>query len=217
MTIVNPTGNLLLEQQITGTNYNAWNERYNANFARIDQAVSGVLAVDVTSADYTLSIVDSGDLNADDQTRYAIIKAIGTSASARNIIWPIGFPASKAYFLFNASPTSTTFKVAGGTGITVLPGASAAAIINGTDIVLLGSNPSLFMPFTGGGFTGTVTGLTSAVGDNSSAFSTTSFVDTAIANAPFATPSYVNTQIANILLSIADQNAISFYNFGLSI
>lgn len=134
MSIANPTANLLLERQVDGTNNNAWNDRYNANFARLDQAITGSVSIDVTAGDVTLTAVDSADLNADDQTRYAIIKVIGTPGVVRNVIWPTGFPVSKLYVLGNATAYAVTFKVTGQTGITVSPGTSILALCTGTDI-----------------------------------------------------------------------------------
>ena len=69
MAIANPTTNLLLERQVDGTNSSTWNQHYNANFSRLDQAIAGSVAIDVTAGDVTLTVVDSGDLNADDQAR----------------------------------------------------------------------------------------------------------------------------------------------------
>ena len=176
MAIANPTANLILEQQIDGTNYNTWNDRYNANYSRLDQAIAATLSVDLTSADFTLSVVDSSDLLADNQSRYAIIKATGTSAVARNIIWPIGFPPSKKYTLINASTSSVTFKIAGATGVTLPSNSVSNVVINGTDIVSVDASLASYMPLSGGTFTGPVYGPTPGVADSSTALSTTAFV-----------------------------------------
>jgi hypothetical protein len=133
MTIVNPTTTLALERQVTGTNNNTWNDRYSANWARIDAASGGVL-VDMTAADVTLTSTDSGDFAADAQTRYAIIVATGTAMVTRTITWPSGLPI-RLYYLYNASASPVVFTVSGGTGLTLASHTAQLAFYNTASLV----------------------------------------------------------------------------------
>ena len=133
MTIANPTPILGLEQQVDGTNNSTWGDRVNANFARIDKAFN-VLSLDVTAGNITLKGADSGDTSSDAQTRYGIIRVIGSPTAARAIIWPVGSPW-REYLIVNSSTQPVIFSVSGQPGTKLQAHGRQLVVCNAVDIV----------------------------------------------------------------------------------
>ena len=78
------TTNLKLEKVATGEKAGLWGTVTNTNLEILEQASSGYLAVDVASADVTLTLNDGATSNG----KNLFFKLTGTLAGNRNFIMP---------------------------------------------------------------------------------------------------------------------------------
>ena len=120
------TTNLKLTQPALGAT--GWGTTVNNGItALVDDAVAGLVSVDVTSGNVTLTTANG----TTDQARNMFIRAFGASA-ARDVIVPA---VTKLYFVVNDCTADVTFKVSAQTGVTVPAGKTAVLRCDGTDIV----------------------------------------------------------------------------------
>ena len=121
MSLNNPTPILSLERQADGSNSNTWNDRFNAQWLRVEMAITGAATVNVTSGTVTLTYVDSTDLAADAQTRAHTVFITGTPSAPTTLILQTALPG-KTFIVQNNTSQPCTFKVYGGSGITIISG-----------------------------------------------------------------------------------------------
>jgi hypothetical protein len=118
----------LLRLTKPGLNDTGWGTTVNnGTFELIDNSIAGLVSVDVTSGNATLTTANG----ATDQARYMFIRAFGASV-ARDVVVPA---TSKLYFVINDCTAAVTFKVSGQTGVTVPGGKTAVLRCDGTDVV----------------------------------------------------------------------------------
>tara|TARA_R110002124_G_scaffold261448_1_gene427327 strand:- start:13 stop:678 length:666 start_codon:yes stop_codon:yes gene_type:complete len=122
---------LKLELMVTGENASTWGEKSNNNLNLLQQAIAGYQAIDVASADVTLSMSDASISNA----RNMVIKLTGTLAGNREVKVPDNI--EKFYIVQDATTHgsfSLTFKTVSGSGFTLTQGLISAAFSDGTNI-----------------------------------------------------------------------------------
>ena len=122
---------LKLELMVTGENASTWGEKSNNNLNLLQQAIAGYQAIDVASADVTLSMSDASISNA----RNMVIKLTGTLAGNREVKVPDSI--EKFYIVQDATTHgsfSLTFKTVSGSGFTLTQGLISAAFSDGTNI-----------------------------------------------------------------------------------
>ncbi len=114
-----------------GEQAGAWNNTTNTNLGTlIEQAISGVAAVSVSSSSYTLTTANG----ATDQARSMVLNVTGTPGSAFNVICPT---SSKVYIAKNGTTGgfAMTLKTAAGSGITIPNGRTMLLYCDGTNVV----------------------------------------------------------------------------------
>jgi hypothetical protein len=119
--------NLRIQLIASGEQANQWGNTTNTNLGTlIEQAISGIVSVDVTAGDITLTALNG----VSDQSRQMIINVIGTPGVARQILAPA---VSKLYVVVNSSDSNVEIvtTVFGSTGITVVPGVSTIVFSDG--------------------------------------------------------------------------------------
>jgi hypothetical protein len=184
-----------------GDQNNTWGTTTNTNLGTlIEDAIAGSAAVDVTSANVTLTTSDGSA----DQARCAALRITGTPGVSRNIIAPA---RSKIYVIANGSNAAVVLKTSTSTGLTIptgeiylayfdtvlldfkLVGRASSSINTANTLVLrdgtgsFGANIIAANTFSGD-LNGTINTLTTAVtqtaGNNSTKVATTAFVTTAL-------------------------------------
>lgn len=129
----NPSTNLRLELMTDGEDSGTWGDKTNVNLGTLlEQAIGGVGAISMGSdADITLSATNY----ASDQSRNAILSMTSgvTLTATRNVLLPSG--CQHIYIAYNntTGAQSLTFKVSGGTGVTVPNGARYVIYTDGTN------------------------------------------------------------------------------------
>lgn len=122
--------NLRIELIATGEQANTWGVTTNTNLGTlIEQAICGLVSVDVTAADVTLTALDG----LSDQSRNMIIEVNGTAGTPRTIYIPA---VSKIYVINNFSDDIVTMAVDGGLGIgfDIASGSQGFIYTDGTDV-----------------------------------------------------------------------------------
>lgn len=125
------SNSLRLELIGTGEQDGTWGTTTNTNLGTlIEQAITGVAAITMTTGDYTLS-TNNG---ASDEARNAVLELSGTIGAARNLIVPAKV---KAYRVYNgtADGYNVTVKTSSGTGIVVPNGHETFVYCDGTNVV----------------------------------------------------------------------------------
>lgn len=121
----------------TGEDLNTWGNLINSSLTQlVEDSVAGYATQDVTSSDWTLTVVNG----ATDQARMAILIATGTPGTTRYIYAP---KQSKLYGVINL--TGSTLQLCGGpssptTGVTIQAGQNALCAWNGTDFAQVAGN-----------------------------------------------------------------------------
>lgn len=139
-----PSALLNLELQADGENLNAWGAKLNDLFSRMEEAVSGAVAVTV-SGSVTLSSTDY----VVNQHRYAMLVLTGTGGT-------VTVPAtSKTYLVKNGCTGAVTFTHGSGTTVTVAAGKIKWIATDGTDFFTAEEEDYLLL--TGGTLTGALT------------------------------------------------------------
>jgi hypothetical protein len=118
----------LLRLTKPGLNDTGWGTTVNnGTFELVDNSLAGLVSVDVTSGNATLTTANG----ATDQARYMFVRAFGASV-ARDVVVPA---TSKLYFVINDCTAAVTFKASGQTGVSIPAGRTAVLRCNGTDVV----------------------------------------------------------------------------------
>ena len=128
---------LKLELMATGENAGTWGTKTNTNLNLVQQAIAGVEAIDVASADVTLAMTDASISNA----RNMVLKFTGTLAANRQVLVPDSI--EKFYVVQDATTHGAytlTFKTVSGTGFTLDEGKIHAAFSDGTNITEIALN-----------------------------------------------------------------------------
>ena len=110
------TPNLQIEQIASGEQANTWGTTTNNNWTLIEQAVSGVVSVDVSSNSATLTVYNG----AADQARSMVINAVGTPSATATIFCPD--TSTKVYVVVNNTLQTVNFETVSGTGVAISPG-----------------------------------------------------------------------------------------------
>jgi hypothetical protein len=121
--------NLRIELIGNGEQSNTWGTTTNTNLGTlIEQAISGLVSVDVTAGNVTLTSLNG----ASDQSRQMIIVATGTPGVTRTITAPA---VNKVYIVYNNSNAALSFIASGGTGVSLSVGAKKLIYCDGTNFV----------------------------------------------------------------------------------
>ena len=180
---------LKLELIGNGDQSGTWGTTTNTNLGTlIEPAITGVQAITMTHADYTLS-----NLNGiSDEARNAVLVVGGTNSAIRNVIAPA---VNKTYIVANNTigGFAIIIKTSASTGVSIANGATQTVYCNGTEFYIAS------FPSTGGTITGNlaisgtldVTGIptipTATAGTNTTQAASTAFVQAATANTVFTT------------------------------
>jgi len=150
---------LKLELMATGENAGTWGTKTNTNLNLVQQAIAGVEAIDVASADVTLAMTDASISNA----RNMVLKFTGTLSANRQVLLPDSI--EKFYIVQDATTHGAytlTFKTVSGTGFTLDEGKIHAAFSDGTNITEVALN-TLGGELTAGSVTATQLGTDSVI------------------------------------------------------
>ena len=144
--------NLRIELIGNGEQSNTWGATTNTNLGTlIEQAISGLVSVDVTAGNVTLTSLNG----ASDQSRQMIIVATGTPGVTRTITAPA---VNKVYIVYNNSNADLSFIASGGTGVSLSVGAKKLIYCDGTNFVEAINSVAI----TSGSINGTTIGATTA-------------------------------------------------------
>jgi hypothetical protein len=122
--------NLRFEEIQNGEQANTWGTTTNNNIGNlIEQAIAGLVQVDVTGADVTLLALDG----ASDQARNMFIEVIGTPGATRNVYCPNG--DTKVYIVINNSNAPVNFSTVSGTGVSIPGGGHQFLYSDGTNVL----------------------------------------------------------------------------------
>lgn len=133
--------NLRIELIASGEQANQWGLTTNNNLGTlIEDSIAGLVSVDVTASDVTLTALDGQA----DQSRNMILNVTGTPGTTRVITAPA---VSKVYVLSNNSDADIEIvtSAGGSTGITVTPGTAKLVYSDGTDF-FTANDTSVFTP-----------------------------------------------------------------------
>ena len=123
---------LKLELMVTGENSGTWGDKTNTNLNLLQQAIAGYEAIDVASADVTLTMSQAALSNA----RNIVLKLTGTLAANRSVNVPDGI--EKTYIVVDGTTRAgftLTFKTVSGSGVTIPAGKSVMVYSDGTNVV----------------------------------------------------------------------------------
>ena len=123
---------LQLELMVTGENSGTWGDKTNTNLNLLQQAIAGYEAIDVASADVTLTMSQAALSNA----RNIVLKLTGTLAANRSVNVPDGI--EKTYIVVDGTTRAgftLTFKTVSGSGVTIPAGKSVMVYSDGTNVV----------------------------------------------------------------------------------
>ena len=127
------TGNLGFEKQADGENSSTWGQKVNTVFDLIEDAISDVGAISMTSdADKTLTDNDGSV----DESRSAVLEVTSSVSltATRSVIVPT---SDKVYIVKNGTSgsQSITVKTSAGTGVTIKNGEKRFVYCDGTNVV----------------------------------------------------------------------------------
>jgi hypothetical protein len=185
-----------------------WGQTTNSNLGTlIEQGITGVQAITMANANYTLSNFNG----VSDEARNAVLVVGGTNTAQRDIIAPL---VEKTYIVYNNTTGGFAIRIIGasGTGVTIPNGITALVYCDGTNFynAISGSVGN----FTVNGnlaVTGT-TALTGALSASTAVFSgaissvSPTFTGTPLA--PTAAPGTNTTQIATTAFVTATTSAL---------
>ena len=122
---------LKLELMVTGENSGTWGDKTNTNLNLIQQAIAGYEAIDVASADVTLTMDNAALSNA----RNMVLSLTGTLAGTRVVNVPDG--VEKTYIVADnttRSGNTLTIKTVSGTGVEIPEGKTILVYSDGTNV-----------------------------------------------------------------------------------
>lgn len=140
------SSNLRFEIIQNGAQANTWGTTTNTNIGTlIEQSIAGLVSVDVTGADVTLTSLNG----ASDQARQMIINVTGAPSAARTVFAPT---VSKVYIVANNSSEDVDIQTTAlGVSYTIQPGLATIVYTDGTDFY---SATGDALPTTGGTISG---------------------------------------------------------------
>jgi len=123
------TTSLKIQEIATGEQSNVWGNTTNTNWMLIEQAVAGVISIDMANADYTLTNLN-GVL---DEARNMVIVATGTNSGIRKVIAPLNQP--KMYVIYNNTTGGYAITIGASSGsiVTIPNGVTAQVYTDGTN------------------------------------------------------------------------------------
>ena len=189
--------NLRIELIAVGEQSNTWGGTTNNNLGTlIEEAISGVVSVDVTLSNVTLSALNG----ATDQSRQMIIVATGTPGVTRTITAPA---VDKVYIVFNNSDATLSFIASGGTGVTLIVGAKKYIYCDGTNFY----EAVNALTVTSGTIDNTTIGATTATTGKFTTINASGQITSTVTTgtAPFVVAS--TTAVANLTASNVSTNA----------
>jgi hypothetical protein len=158
---------LRLELIGDGDQSGIWGQTTNTNLGTLlEQAITGVVNITMTDANYTLSNFNG----VSDEARNAVLVVGGTNAAVRDIIAPL---VEKLYVIRNSTVGGFGIRIIGssGTGVTVPSGATVWIYCDGTNFNAVGTESVGNFEVNGNlSVTGTTT-LTGALGGSTAVFS----------------------------------------------
>ena len=187
---------LRLELIGDGDQSGIWGQTTNNNLGTlIEQAVAGVITINIADANYTLTNFNG----VADEARNAVIIITGTLSAQRNIIAPL---AEKVFTFRNSTTGGFSIQVIGssGTGVVIPNGATTSIYCDGTNFQALNTGAAGNFSVSGNlAVTGTTTltgALSASTATFSGAISSVSPAFTGTPTAPTAAGGTNNTQIA---------------------
>ena len=187
---------LRLELIGDGDQSGIWGQTTNNNLGTlIEQAVAGVITINIADANYTLTNFNG----VADEARNAVIIITGTLSQQRNIIAPL---AEKVFTFRNITTGGFSIQVIGssGTGVIIPNGATTSIYCDGTNFFPLNTGAAGNFSVSGNlAVTGTTTltgALSASTATFSGAISSVSPAFTGTPTAPTAAGGTNNTQIA---------------------
>jgi hypothetical protein len=158
---------LRLELIGDGDQSGIWGQTTNNNLGTLlEQAVAGVITINIIDANYTLTNFNG----VADEARNAVITITGTLSQQRNIIAPL---ADKVFTFRNATTGGFPIQVIGssGTGVIIPNGATTSIYCDGTNFLPLNTGAAGNFSVSGNlSVTGTTT-LTGALSGSTASFS----------------------------------------------
>lgn len=193
-----------------------WGQTTNTNLGTlIEQAIAGVVTIDMLDTNYTMSNFNG----VSDQARNQVIVLIGTNTAQRNLVAPL---VEKTYIVKNSTTGGFAIQVIGssGTGVTIPNGTTTLVYCDGTNFYAANTgtagnfNVSGALTVTGttaltGALTANTATFTGAISSVSPTFTGTVIVPTqtaGTANTTAATTAFVSTAIG-ALGTMSAQNA----------
>jgi hypothetical protein len=175
---------LRLELIGDGDQSGIWGQTTNNNLGTlIEQAISGVITINIIDANYTLTNFNG----VSDEARNAVITVTGTLSQQRNIIAPL---ADKVFTFRNLTTGGFPIQVIGssGTGVVIPNGATTSIYCDGTNFLPLNTGAAGNFSVSGNlSVTGT-TSLTGALSGSTASFSgAVNSVNSVLAGTPTAT------------------------------
>lgn len=195
---------LRLELIGDGDQSGIWGQTTNNNLgALVEQAIAGVITINITDANYTLTNFNG----VADEARNAVITITGTLSQQRNIIAPL---ADKVFTFRNSTTGGFPIQVIGssGTGVIIPNGSTTSIYCDGTNFLPLNTGAAGNFSVSGNlSVTGTTT-LTGALSGSTASFSgavnSTNSVLSGTPTAPTAAAGTNTTQIATTAFAIAN-------------
>ena len=131
------SSDLKLEIITTGEKAGQWGGITNTNLQILEQGSSGVLDVDMASADVTLLLTDGATSNG----KNAYLRLTGTLAADRTITMPSGTGVTRVWVMKDDTVRGTSNRTLGvltasGTTTQIPPGATVLCRSNGTETVM---------------------------------------------------------------------------------
>jgi hypothetical protein len=158
---------LRLELIGDGDQSGIWGQTTNNNLGTLlEQAVAGVITINIADANYTLTNFNG----VADEARNAVITITGTLSQQRNIIAPL---ADKVFTFRNSTTGGFSIQVIGssGTGVIIPNGATTSVYCDGTNFLPLNTGAAGNFSVSGNlSVTGTTT-LTGALAGSTATFS----------------------------------------------
>jgi hypothetical protein len=108
-----------------------WGQTTNTNLGTlIEQAITGVVSIVMSNANYTLSNFNG----VSDEARNAVLVVSGSNSAVRDVIPPV---VEKLYTVVNNTSGGFAIRVIGasGTGVSIPPGITALVYCDGTNFV----------------------------------------------------------------------------------
>lgn len=136
-----------------------WGQTTNTNLGTlIEQAITGVVSIVMSNANYTLSNFNG----VSDEARNAVLVVTGSNSAVRDVIPPV---VKKIYIVANNTGGGFAIRVIGatGTGVSIPNGATQVVYCDGTDFI---AASAAFANGTVLGVTGGGTGLSTLTANN---------------------------------------------------